>query len=161
MIRILMVCTGNICRSPMAEGLFRALVNEQGLDDRIEIDSAGTTDYHTGQPPDRRAQNTARQRGVELKTLRARQVQTADLGRFDYLIAMDDGHVDWLQRLTRQTGQPATIHRMLDFAPTLTGREVPDPYYGGQRNFELVMDLLEVSARGLLEFLRERHPELR
>lgn len=161
MIRILMVCTGNICRSPIAEGVFRALVAEQGLNGRIAVDSAGTTDYHTGEPPDRRARNTAKQRGVDLSDQRARQVVAEDIDRFDYLIAMDDGHVAHLRRLCRQEEQAVKIHRMLDFAPRLPGREVPDPYFGGQRNFELVMDLLEEAARGLLAHLRERHPELR
>jgi protein-tyrosine phosphatase len=161
MIRVLMVCTGNICRSPIAEGLFRAMVVEQGLERWVEVDSAGTTDYHTGEPPDRRAQSTARQRGIELKALRARRVEAEDLDRFDYLIAMDDGHVAHLQRLCHRDEHATKIHRMLDFAPQLPGREVPDPYFGGQRNFELVLDLLETSARGLLMHLRERHPELR
>lgn len=161
MIRVLMVCTGNICRSPIAEGVFRALVVEQGLEKQIAVDSAGTTDYHTGEPPDRRAGNTARQRGVELSTQRARQVVAEDIDRFDYLIAMDDGHVAHLRALCQRDEQAAKIHRMLDFAPQLPGREVPDPYFGGQRNFELVMDLLETAARGLLTHLRERHPELR
>lgn len=159
MIRILMVCTGNICRSPIAEGVMRALVAEQGLQDRIEVDSAGTTDYHTGEPPDRRAQAVAKRRGIPLKHLRARKVSAADLDRFDYLIAMDDGHVDYLNTLCREPAQRDKILRMLDFAPQLGVSEVPDPYFGGNRQFELVMDLIHAAARGLLDSLRERHPE--
>lgn len=161
MIRVLMVCTGNICRSPLAEGLLRAAAEQAGLQDRIEVDSAGTTDYHAGEPPDRRAQTAARQRGLSLQHLRARRVVPADLERFDYLLAMDDSHVAYLQQLCQDPGPLGKIYRMLDFAPQLPAREVPDPYMGGQRNFELVMQLLELATQGLLDYLRDHHPELR
>ena len=159
MIRVLMVCTGNICRSPMAEGLLRSRLERDGLGGRIAVDSAGTTDYHTGEPPDRRAQQAARGRGVEIADLRARRVTAEDLDRFDYLLTMDESHVQFLHRLAADDAQRARIQPLMGFAPDWPAHEVPDPYYGGGRGFEQVMDMLEAAIDGLLARLRERLPD--
>lgn len=157
---MLTICTGNICRSPLAEGLLRQRLQQSGLQQRVEVDSAGVIDYHSGEPPDRRAQAAARRRGFSIDDLRARQVMRADLAKFDYLLAMDRGHVDYLQSLSRTPAQLAKIRLMLSFAPQLPSSEVPDPYYGGSRNFELVLTLLEAATEGFLGHLRQHHPEL-
>jgi protein-tyrosine phosphatase len=153
MRRVLFVCTGNICRSPTAEGVFRKLVADAGLADRIASDSAGTHGYHVGEPPDVRTQAAARRRGYDLSGLRARKVAREDFHRFDLLLAMDREHHDILGRLA----PPAVGHKvqlMMGFARGAAHVEVPDPYYGGPEAFELVLDLLEDAAAGLLERLR-------
>ncbi|MDX1604868.1 MAG: low molecular weight protein-tyrosine-phosphatase [Candidatus Competibacterales bacterium] len=159
MIRVLMVCTGNICRSPMAEGLLRSRLERAGLAGRVAVDSAGTTDYHSGEPPDRRAQQAARARGVEIADQRARRVTAADLDRFDYLLTMDESHVQYLHRLATDDAQRARIQPLMSFAPDWPVREVPDPYYGGSRGFAQVMDMLEAAVEGLLARLREQLPD--
>lgn len=153
MRRVLFVCTGNICRSPTAEGVFRKLVAEAGLAGRIASDSAGTHGYHVGEPPDLRTQAAARRRGYDLSGLRARKVAREDFHRFDLLLAMDREHHDILGRLA----PPSAGHKvqlMMGFARGAAHDEVPDPYYGGPEGFELVLDLLEDAAAGLLEQLR-------
>jgi protein-tyrosine phosphatase len=153
MRRVLFVCTGNICRSPTAEGVFRKLVADAGLADRIASDSAGTHGYHVGEPPDLRTQAAARRRGYDLSGLRARKVAREDFHRFDLLLAMDREHHDILGRLA----PPSVGHKvqlMMGFARSAAHDEVPDPYYGGPEGFELVLDLLEDAAAGLLERLR-------
>jgi len=149
-MRILFVCMGNICRSPTAEGVFRKLVAEQVPDLRIEIDSAGTHDYHVGEPPDRRAVVAAARRGIDLTGLRARMVEEADFERYDLLVAMD--------RLNRETlldrsPEPYRdrIRLLMEFAPVTDVEDVPDPYYGGSLGFERVLDLVEEAAQGLLD----------
>lgn len=151
--RILFICMGNICRSPSAEGVFRQVLATQAPDLQIEIDSAGTHDYHVGAPPDRRSIEAARRRGIDLSQLRARMVAVEDFATYDLILAMDD---DNLQELRRRA--PA-IHRdrirlMMEFAPQAASRHVPDPYYGGAQGFEEVLDLLEEAAQGLLAELR-------
>ena len=150
---VLFVCTGNICRSPTAEGVFRKLVADAGLTDLIATDSAGTHGYHVGEPPDRRMQAAARRRGYDLSRLRARCVAREDFHRFDLVLAMDREHHEILAVLA----PPSAAHKvrlMMEFGRRSTHEEVPDPYYGGPKGFELVLDLIEDAAEGLLETLR-------
>jgi protein-tyrosine phosphatase len=158
MIRVLFVCTGNICRSPTAEGVFRHLVREAGLEGRIATDSAGTHGYHVGEPPDRRSVACARRRGIDISDLRARQVRALDFEEFDLLLAMDEGHRAALVRLA-PPGARGRVGLFLDHAPDAPRREVPDPYYGEGTHFEEVFDLCERAARGLLDSLRRGRPE--
>ena len=153
-ISVLFVCMGNICRSPTAEGVFRHLVEEGGLSDHIEIDSAGTHAYHINEPPDRRATAAAGRRGYSLTAIRARRVVDTDFERFDYIIAMDRDNVE---RLVEQADveHHDKIRLFLDFANAQVD-EVPDPYYGGAAGFERVLDLVEDASRGLLEMLRKQ-----
>ena len=153
--RVLFVCMGNICRSPMAEGVFKHHVKQAGLDGSIATDSAGTHDYHIGEPPDPRAQRAASRRGYDLSALRGRQVSRGDFGEFDYLLAMDETNLRTLERLC--PSQHA--HKLKLFMEFSTGpalREVPDPYYGGEQGFERVLDMVEQAAQELLDHLRQR-----
>lgn len=150
---VLMVCTGNICRSPTAEGVLRHLVNEAGLHDAIRIDSAGTIDYHVGSPPDQRSCAYARRRGYDLSALRARRIQPLDFERFDLILAMDWENLEDL----RDACPPRHRHklrRLMEFAPSGMAEVVPDPYYGGRDEFETVLDQVEQACRGLLIHLR-------
>ncbi|WP_440995426.1 low molecular weight protein-tyrosine-phosphatase [Arhodomonas sp. SL1] len=156
MIRVLMVCMGNICRSPSAEGVFRALLEEAGLETLVDVDSAGTHGFHVGRPPDPRAREAAARRGIDIGGLRARQVDAYDFEAFDYIIAMDDANYGILIADAPSAARER-VHRLLDFAPGRGESEVPDPYYGGHDGFEYVLDLVEEAARGLLSELRERH----
>ncbi len=160
MIHVLMLCTGNICRSPIAEGWLRTHVDQADLSGQIRVDSAGTTDYHVGEPPDRRAQQLMRARGIEIGGLRARKLCIADLEQFDYLLAMDNGHLSLLQHCAQQVHSPGKIHRIMVFSPGWKLQEVPDPYYGGQRGVIQVVDMLEAASRGFLTHLRESHFEV-
>ena len=153
MIKVLFVCTGNICRSPTAEGVFRHLVASQGLDGMIKTDSAGTENYHIGDPPDPRTVSAAKQRGYILDDLLARQIQQADFTVFDIILAMDTGHYRSLQRIC----PPEHSHRIkmfLDFAANHPLQDVPDPYYGKADGFQLVLDMAEDGANGLLSHIR-------
>jgi protein-tyrosine phosphatase len=152
---ILFVCMGNICRSPIAEGVFRHHVTQAGLEGRIVIDSAGTHDYHVGEPPDPRAQRAAGRRGYDLSMLRGRQVSRADFGEFDYLLAMDRMNLRALERLC-PSRHGHKLKLFLEFCNDAAPREVPDPYYGGDQGFEHVLDLVEEAAQGLLAHLRGR-----
>jgi protein-tyrosine phosphatase len=154
-VGVLFVCMGNICRSPTAHGVFRKLVVEHGLSHRIEIDSAGTHAYHVGEPPDRRARETALERGIDIGDLRARLAARGDFEVFDYVLAMDQDNYRSLSRLC-PAGMQSKLRLFMDFAPDLGIRDVPDPYYGGQRGFDQVFDLVEAAARGLLDDLRTR-----
>ncbi|PKM45415.1 MAG: phosphotyrosine protein phosphatase [Gammaproteobacteria bacterium HGW-Gammaproteobacteria-1] len=156
MVKVLFVCMGNICRSPMAHGYFEHLVREAGLADRIMVDSAGTHAYHVGNPPDNRAQQTARRRGVDLSGQRARKALREDFEVFDYILAMDSDNHALLAALS-PAGKESKLHLFLEFAPQLAQREVPDPYYGGADGFEQVFDLVEAAAQGLLADIRSRH----
>lgn len=151
-MRILFVCTGNICRSPSAEGVFRHLLAQRQTALPIELDSAGTHDYHVGEPPDARSIAAARRRGIDLSGLRARSVETQDFERFDLLLAMDEQNLSELQRRAAPH-QRQRLRLMMDYAPDAGRRIVPDPYYGGAPGFEEVLDLLEQAANGLLQEL--------
>ena len=153
---MLFVCMGNICRSPTAEGVFRHKVNAAGLDDKIHIDSAGTHAYHVGEPPDGRAQQAALQRGFDLSTQRARRVDVADFEQYDYVIAMDMNNQDDLLSVC-PPGLEDKIHLFLKFGSSAGTGEVPDPYYGGGRGFEIVLDLVENAADGLIAHLQKIH----
>ena len=148
-LRVLMLCLGNICRSPTAEAMLRKKVREAGLCDRIEVDSAGTADYHVDSPPDRRAVAHGEKRGLAMKNLRGRQVERSDFDRFDFILAMDDDNLADLLRI-RPAGSHAKVALLLSYAPAAGAREVPDPYYGGADGFEAVLDLVESAADGFI-----------
>jgi protein-tyrosine phosphatase len=152
-VSVCFVCLGNICRSPTAEGVMRHLVDEAKLAERILIDSAGTGDWHIGQPPDDRAQQAAGRRGYALAALRGRQIAAADFERFDLLIAMDDANVAALKAVC-PPAQRDKIRLLMEFAPAANGREVADPYFGGDAGFEQVLDQCEAACRGLIAALR-------
>lgn len=154
-MRILFVCMGNICRSPTAEGVFRRLLVERRVDASIEVDSAGTHDYHVGEPPDPRAIEAARRRGIDLSGLRARMVDASDAERFDLILAMDEQNLLELQRRFDRA-QHHRLALMMSYAPDAGRRAVPDPYYGGSQGFEEVLDLLEQAADGLLRDILNR-----
>ena len=155
MIRVLFVCTGNICRSPTAEGVFRHRVRAAGLADRIAADSAGTHGYHVGEPPDPRACAVARSRGYGIDDLRARKFSPRDFHHFDLVLAMDRGHHRFLTRVMPVT-RAERLRLFLDFAPNLGVQDVPDPYYGGPEGFVQVLDLIEAGARAVLASLRHQ-----
>lgn len=150
--RVLFVCLGNICRSPTAEGVLRAIATREFPELPLSIDSAGTANYHVGEPPDRRTVAAARRRGYDLSSLRARQVGAEDFERFDYVLAMDRANLTELER-QRPKSALAQLGLFLDYAPDGGFAEVPDPYYGGIEDFERVLDLCEAGARGLLRQL--------
>lgn len=147
--RVLFVCMGNICRSPTAEGVFRYLVEQQGLSGKIIVDSAGTHDYHIGDAPDARSQAAAARRGYDLSGLRARQIVRNDFSAFDYVLAMDENNLALLQQQCPDDCRDR-LKLFLEFADDGALREVPDPYYGGAQGFEQVLDLVENAGRGLL-----------
>ena len=146
--RVLFVCLGNICRSPLAEGVFLHLVREAGLADRFEVDSAGTGDWHVGERPDARAAAAARRHGVELPS-RARQVTRDDLDTFDHVLAMDRENLRELERMARP-GARAEIRLLRSHDPVRDGDDVPDPYYGGPTGFDLVYEMVHRSCAVLL-----------
>jgi protein-tyrosine phosphatase len=150
--RLLFVCLGNICRSPMAEGVFRRVAEEEGVLDRFEIDSAGLGDWHVGQAPDARAQAAARTRGIDISDQCARQVTKADFAQFDLLIAMDGSNYDDLVQLAPKSAHHK-IRRFLDYAPHVGTKDVPDPFFGGRAGFDHALDLIEQGARGLISDL--------
>jgi protein-tyrosine phosphatase len=153
--RILFVCTGNICRSPTAEGVARGLAAKQGVDHLFEFDSAGTHGYHVGDPPDPRTVAAARRRGYDLSSLRARRVTEFDFISFDHVLAMDREHLELLQRAC-----PRLHHKklglFLEYRQAFDQDEVPDPYYGGAQGFEQVLDLVEDAAAHLILTLSAR-----
>jgi protein-tyrosine phosphatase len=147
---------GNICRSPTAEAVFRARVEQAGLSQCITTDSAGTHNYHIGDPPDLRAQQAAKLRGYEMNSLRGRQIEVADFERFDFILAMDQANLSILHRL-RPRDAASHLELFLDYSKQYDESEVPDPYYGGAEGFEYVLDLVEDAAEGLLEHIRKSH----
>jgi protein-tyrosine phosphatase len=155
MVRVLFVCMGNICRSPLAQGVFEDLVRREGLEDEVFVDSAGTGSWHVGHPPDERAQRSARSRGLDLSTQRARRVTPDDCRDFDYVMTMDEENYRAVSALCREGG--ADVRSFLDYAPDHPETEVPDPYYGGPDGFEHVLNLVEEASEGLLEEIKERH----
>ena len=144
---------GNICRSPLAEGVFRELVERAGLADAIEIDSAGIGDWHVGELPDPRTRAVAERRGLKLVS-RARQVVHADLEQFDYVVAMDEENLRGLRRLRADAGPGTQVRRLREFDREADALDVPDPYYGGDDGFERVHDMVERACAGLLEHIR-------
>jgi protein-tyrosine phosphatase len=156
-IGVLFVCLGNICRSPLAEGVFKAVVTQSGLEDRFDIDSAGTSAFHVGDTPDPRTLDVATRRGVRLDHT-ARQVAPADLDRFHYIIAMDLSNLGRLERLAERVRGRAELHLLRAFDAAADGDlEVPDPYFGGADGFEDVHDMVERASEGLLEHIRSQH----
>ncbi len=156
MIRVLFVCMGNICRSPLAEGSFSHLVEKHGLSDAIDIDSAATHSYHVSEPPDPRGITTAAGRGIDISAQRARQVRPRDFKDFDYVLAMDRDNFASLEILC-PPGLEGKLSLFLDFAPEVSTVEVPDPYYGGRDGFDHVLDLVQAAADGLLMEIRKRY----
>ena len=148
-LRVLMVCSGNICRSPTAEGVLRAKLQAAGLSDRIEVDSAGTQGLHAREAPDPRAQALAGRRGYDLSRLRARRVVGEDFVRFHRILAMDEGHLEWLQDAAPPDARARVGLLMAHAIRHRDRRVVPDPYYGSERDFELVLDLVEDACEGL------------
>jgi len=157
MIRVCMVCLGNICRSPTAEAAMRHLVAAEGLAKAISIESAGTGSWHVGEPPDERAQEAGRRRGIVVEG-EARQFRARDFERFDLVIAMDLTNRDSLVKLAPNEQARAKVHLLRSFDPaSARDLDVPDPYYGGRDGFDRVFDICEAGCRGLLDHVRERH----
>jgi protein-tyrosine phosphatase len=154
-VRILFVCMGNICRSPLAQGIFENVLRREGLEDEVFVDSAGTGAWHVGSPPDERAQRSAGHRGLDLSSQRARRITPEDCKTFDYILTMDEDNYHAVASLCRGS---AVVRPFLDFAANSPETEVPDPYYGGPDGFEHVLDLVEDASEGLLEDIRKRHP---
>ena len=155
-VGVIFVCMGNICRSPTAEAVFRDYVEKAGLLENIHIDSAGTHNYHIGDPPDARTQHAARRRGYDMSKLRGRQVEAEDFLRFDYVLAMDEANLANLRQLRPGDAQ-SHLGLFLEFAERHREREVPDPYFGGADGFERVLDMVEDAANGLLKHIRQHH----
>jgi protein-tyrosine phosphatase len=155
-VKVMFVCMGNICRSPTAHGVFRKLVEDEGYADDIYIESSGTHAYHIGEPPDSRAQQTAHERGINLSDLRGQRIKSSDFAEFDYLLPMDQDNYEILLSSSPKEHH-GKIKMFLSFAPTLTSREVPDPYYGGPSGFDQVFDMVEAGSRGLLDDIKEKY----
>lgn len=156
MVKVLFVCLGNICRSPTAEGVFRSLVEREGLLGHIEIDSAGTHAYHVGEAPDPRAQQAAARRGIDLSQLRGRKATAADIEIFDYVLAMDRDNYQHLLAISPEH-RDSCIRLFLEFATNRPEDEVPDPYFGGSGGFDRVLDMVEEASAGLLADIRRQH----
>lgn len=151
---VLFVCLGNICRSPTAEGVFRRRAEQRGLLAGLDVDSAGTGDWHVGKAPDPRAREAAATRGYDLSSLRARQVRVSDFDQYDLILAMDQDNFSDLAAMQPTDGK-ARLQLFLEYAG-MPGAEVPDPYYGGQRGFDQVLDLVEKACDGLLDALESQ-----
>ncbi len=157
MLRLCFVCLGNICRSPIGEGVMRHLLAEAGLGETVEVDSAGTAGYHAGDPPDARARAAGRRFGVEVAG-RARQFKRADFERFDYVLAMDRANFDDLSQLADGAGARQKLHLLRSFDPSsLPGASVPDPYYGDDEDFDDVVRICLAACTPLLEKLQREH----
>jgi protein-tyrosine phosphatase len=154
MVRVLFVCLGNICRSPLAQGVFEGVVRREGLEGEIFVDSAGTGRWHVGSPPDDRAVSAASLRGVDIGSQRARLLAPEDCQDFDYVLTMDEHNYRKVTALCRGR---AVVRPFLDFAAGSPETEVPDPYSGGPDEFEHVLDLVEEASEGLLDDIRRRH----
>lgn len=155
MMSVLFVCTGNICRSPTADAVLRGMAAQAGVN--LRVDSAGTHGYHIGEAPDPRTQKAALHHGVDMAFLRARKIEGADFERFDYLIAMDNGHYAAMQRMS----PPQHAHKLrlfLDALPQHQGQDVPDPYYGSARDFDHVFTLISAGCEALLQELKRAQP---
>ncbi|MCK6616621.1 MAG: low molecular weight phosphotyrosine protein phosphatase [Cyclobacteriaceae bacterium] len=154
-INVLFVCLGNICRSPLAEALFKHKLKQLGLEDFIEADSCGTSDYHIGDPPDSRTLANARRNGITIQH-RGRQLSKDDLNRFDYILAMDESNYENILYLGRNLNIIHKVSLMRSFEPDAKAREVPDPYYGGERGFQEVFEILDRSLDGFLDYLKQK-----
>ncbi|MDG0974177.1 MAG: low molecular weight phosphotyrosine protein phosphatase [Crocinitomicaceae bacterium] len=152
-LRVLMVCLGNICRSPMADGLLRKKVNDAGLN--VFVDSAGTSNHHKGQAPDERMRETAAQFGVPIDDFRARQFEVSDFDNFDWIYVMDDRNYQNVLRLARNKEDQEKVKMILNEVSPGNNAPVPDPYYGGQRGFEEVFDLLDEATDIILNKIKE------
>lgn len=155
MIKVLFVCMGNICRSPTAEGVFRHILRQKKLDDQVEVDSAGTHGYHAGEAPDQRTQRAAAVRQYDLSDMRARKVATQDLEYFDLILAMDHNNLGVLKRIC-PPDKHDRLGLLMSYSKNFDDDEVPDPYYGLGHGFDLVLDMIEDAAHGLLESLERR-----
>ena len=151
--KILFVCLGNICRSPSAEAVFKHLVEKKGESNRFFIDSAGTSAWHAGEKADARMRRHAKKRNIELTSI-SRQFIPEDFDRFDYIMAMDRENMEDLKRLARNKKDLEKLYMMTDFSQKFNYDEIPDPYYGGDEGFELVLDLLEDAGKGLYDYLK-------
>ena len=156
---VLFVCLGNICRSPTAHGVFRHLLMKHNMIDKVVVDSAGTGNWHVGAQPDKRAQATATTKGYDISDLRARRVDIEDFHKFDYVLAMDWRNLDHLRALCPKECNPH-IGLFLDYLGEGDGREVPDPYYGGDDGFDNVLNMIEKASTGLLKDLLEKYPDI-
>ncbi len=154
MINVLFVCWGNICRSPSAEAVFRALVEKEGLSGKVACDSAGTISAHSGEPADMRMRKHAIRRGYRLDSV-SRIINSSDFDLFDYIVAMDEKNINDLDYFISEPNDRTKITKMTDYCTHYTNTSVPDPYYGGDEGFELVLDLLEDACRGLLEEIKK------
>lgn len=157
--RILLVCMGNICRSPTAEGVLRYVIKINNLGDKVEVDSAGTHGYHVGEAPDARTQRAASARGYNLSQLRARKVARQDLDYFDLILAMDRSNLDNLRRMASPE-QQERLGLFMDYAKNFEDDEVPDPYYGLGHGFDLVLDMVEDASFGLVEELKKKFDQV-
>jgi len=154
MIHVCFVCLGNICRSPLAQGVFEQLVAQEGLEDRIQITSAGTGNWHVGSPPDARMQKTANRYGVQLNS-RGQQIQSTDFFELDLILAMDHSNLTILEQICPNPGEAEKLRLFRSFDPQANGDlDVPDPYYGGGRGFEIVYQIVERTCPKILEFLK-------
>lgn len=157
-LSVLFVCLGNICRSPTAHGVFAKLVEQGGYGDLIQVDSAGTGDWHLDHAPDQRTTQVAAAKGYDLSELRARLVTSADFSEFDYIMAMDNANLKDLRAMQPDT-YTGHLGLFLDFSEQSEVQEVPDPYYGGEDGFELVFGLVEDASKGLLRHIQSNHPQ--
>ncbi|WP_404424147.1 low molecular weight protein-tyrosine-phosphatase [Thalassospira australica] len=155
-IKVLFVCTGNICRSPTADGIFSTMVSKAGLSAHIQVDSCGLSGYHAGEQADPRSREIATSRGYDLSTIRARKIRPDDYSDFDYILAMDEGHLADMQRQSPAQYR-AKLALFLDHHPNRKGQSVPDPYYGGANGFVSVFDMIEETSNALLASIRARH----
>jgi protein-tyrosine phosphatase len=152
---ILFVCLGNICRSPIAEGMFRHIAAQRKLLDKFNVDSAGLGSWHIGHPPDERAQTAMRLRGIDISDLRGRRISPADFEKFDLILAMDRANRDGLEKLAPKE-QRDKIHLLMNYAPNLCVHEIPDPFFGKNNGFDYVCQLIDAACRGLLVSLTAR-----
>ncbi|MCK5297143.1 MAG: low molecular weight phosphotyrosine protein phosphatase [Alphaproteobacteria bacterium] len=157
MYKVLFVCTGNICRSPTAESVFRHFVEKAGLSDKIAVESAGVIAYHLGEPPDSRASDTAEKRGYSMAGQTASQVKASDFNEFDIILAMDHTHLNSLFGMNPQKDSKARLELFLEFADNFSEHDVPDPYYGGLAGFDIVLDMVEDGSKGLLDYIRTEY----
>lgn len=156
MVRVLFVCLGNICRSPMAQAVFQRLVDDSGLSSEVEVDSAATGPWHVGEQPDPRAVESIESRGYEIRHLVGRQVDPSDFESFDYILAMDRTNLENLRQICPEEFKPK-LQLVMDYAELPGHPEVPDPYGGGEEGFDVVFDLIDSAVRGLLRHIRQNN----